>query len=397
MSTNTTMYAILMFLCGCGALVNYMAAALLSSEVVPSGNRVLMFSFVQGGFSLGYTILPLIGYLFQNWRWFLRATSLLGLLYMPYFWLIDESPRWLAAVGRDKEADEILLKIAKHNNLRIESDHKESEANICNEEKNSDINTETVDEKLGVLKTLKQAARRPVLIRRMLIVNSYPNQRHPHISYEKEFTDGFQMFRTCFINFRFCINLIYYVIGLNSNSLSGNRFINVFLFGLLDIAATLWFYLTADKLGRRNSYIAMVTMMAVFTVLTPFAGKWHPTLTNVLVCTSKLIASAEFSIIILYTGELFPTALRHSITGISNAVGRIGGITAPYVLYAGDPTSSITTSIIIASVLLASAVLFFFLPKTVNQTLPQSIEDAVNMKRFVRPSLTTKLFVSLCI
>ncbi|XP_078495497.1 solute carrier family 22 member 4-like isoform X1 [Ciona intestinalis] len=245
MSTNTTMYAILMFLCGCGGLVNYMAAALLSSEVVPSGNRVLMFSFVQGGFSLGYTILPLIGYLFQNWRWFLRATSLLGLLYIPYFWLIDESPRWLAAVGRDKEADEILLKIAKHNNIRIESDHKESEANICNEETNFDINTETVEEKLGVLKTLKQAARRPVLIRRMLIV--------------------------CLA--WFCINLIYYVIGLNSNSLSGNRFINVFLFGLLDIAATLWFYLTADKLGRRNSYIAMVTMMAVFTVLTPFAGK----------------------------------------------------------------------------------------------------------------------------
>uniref|UniRef100_F6PI79 Major facilitator superfamily (MFS) profile domain-containing protein n=2 Tax=Ciona intestinalis TaxID=7719 RepID=F6PI79_CIOIN len=178
----------------------------------------------------------------------------------------------------------------------------------------------------------------------------------------------------------FCINLLYYVIGLNSNSLSGNRFINVFLLGLLDIAATAWFYLTADKLGRRNSYISMVTMMAIFTVLTPFAGKWHPTLTNVLVCTSKLIASVGFSIILLYTGELFPTALRQSITGISNAVGKMGGITAPYVLYAGDPTGSITTSIIIGSVLLASAVLFLFLPRAINQTLPQSIEDAVNMR-----------------
>lgn len=47
--------------------------------------------------------------------------------------------------------------------------------------------------------------------------------------------------------------------------------------------------------------------------------------------SGKFGASAAFSIVYLYTAELFPTAIRSTATGLCSMMARIGGIAAPQV------------------------------------------------------------------
>ncbi len=42
------------------------------------------------GFSEGYLLMPLLAFLLRDWRWYLRSIGFMGVLYIPYFWLIDE-------------------------------------------------------------------------------------------------------------------------------------------------------------------------------------------------------------------------------------------------------------------------------------------------------------------
>lgn len=37
-------------------------------------------------FSLGYMLSPVVGYLLQNWRWYMRANAMIGIFYIPYYW-----------------------------------------------------------------------------------------------------------------------------------------------------------------------------------------------------------------------------------------------------------------------------------------------------------------------
>ena len=45
----------------------------------------------------------------------------------------------------------------------------------------------------------------------------------------------------------------------------------------------------------------------------------------------KLGASSAFSIIYLFSAELYPTVARNSLMGASSMVARLGGIVSPYI------------------------------------------------------------------
>ena len=56
-----------------------------------------------------------------------------------------------------------------------------------------------------------------------------------------------------------------------------------------------------------------------------------PTLLLILVLIGKFGASAAFSLIYVYTAELFPTEVRSTALGLCSMMARIGGIAAPQV------------------------------------------------------------------
>lgn len=55
----------------------------------------------------------------------------------------------------------------------------------------------------------------------------------------------------------------------------------------------------------------------------------------VLAMVSRFNVTICFSTVYVYTGELFPTHVRHTVLALSSAIARLGGIIAPFIIYAG--------------------------------------------------------------
>ena len=54
-----------------------------------------------------------------------------------------------------------------------------------------------------------------------------------------------------------------------------------------------------------------------------------------MVLTGKFGFTMAFSVVYIYTAELYPTVLRNIGIGMCSSAARIGSITAPYVIYLG--------------------------------------------------------------
>jgi len=55
----------------------------------------------------------------------------------------------------------------------------------------------------------------------------------------------------------------------------------------------------------------------------------------VITMLAKLTVAVCYNVIYFYTGELFPTNIRHLVLATSGALSRIGGIVAPFIIFAG--------------------------------------------------------------
>ncbi|XP_038651896.1 solute carrier family 22 member 4-like isoform X2 [Scyliorhinus canicula] len=117
-SPNWEMFCFLNFLVGIGQISNYVAAFVLGSEILGKSVRVIYATAGIGiSFAFGYMLLPLVAYFIRSWWILLLALSLPGLLYIPLWWFVYESPRWLLSKGRVREAEAILQHMAKKNGV----------------------------------------------------------------------------------------------------------------------------------------------------------------------------------------------------------------------------------------------------------------------------------------
>uniref|UniRef100_A0A8C2ZUR3 Major facilitator superfamily (MFS) profile domain-containing protein n=1 Tax=Cyclopterus lumpus TaxID=8103 RepID=A0A8C2ZUR3_CYCLU len=118
-STSWIMFTVLLFINGLGQISNFVAALVLGTEILTGHVRVLYSSMGAClSFTLGYMMLPGCAYLLRDWTSLLLALSLPCLAYLPLWWFIPESPRWLLSQGRVEEAESIVRKAAKWNKVQ---------------------------------------------------------------------------------------------------------------------------------------------------------------------------------------------------------------------------------------------------------------------------------------
>lgn len=120
---NFVSYVICMFFTGLMGLVNFLVAFIMATEIMDVKHRNSMAIGPFVAFSVGYLFSPLLGFLLQNWRWYMWANGLLGIFYLPYLWVMPESPRWLITRGRIDDAKKMLRKIAKMNKAEVDIDN----------------------------------------------------------------------------------------------------------------------------------------------------------------------------------------------------------------------------------------------------------------------------------
>ena len=93
----------------------------------------------------------------------------------------------------------------------------------------------------------------------------------------------------------------------------------------------------------------------------------------------KSSASISFSVVYLYTLELFPTQMRTSSLGVCSAIARIFGLAVPFVksldMY-WSPLPLLTLGV----PSIVGGLLVYFLPETKDKALPENMKQAQKLE-----------------
>lgn len=112
-SVNWYMFTALRFLLAVATGGTMVTSFVLTMELIGAKYRDTVGIVYQIPFNLGHLSLPLFGYFLRDWSSFQLAISLPSVLFLSYYFLLPESPRWLMTVGRSKDALKIMKAAAK--------------------------------------------------------------------------------------------------------------------------------------------------------------------------------------------------------------------------------------------------------------------------------------------
>lgn len=107
------MFTILRFLLAVATGGTMVSSFVLTMEIIGAKYRDTVGIIYQIPFNLGHLTLPLFGYFLRDWNTFQLAISLPSILFLSYYFLLPESPRWLLTAGKAKEATIIMETAAK--------------------------------------------------------------------------------------------------------------------------------------------------------------------------------------------------------------------------------------------------------------------------------------------
>ncbi|XP_027839261.1 organic cation transporter protein isoform X1 [Aphis gossypii] len=309
----------------------------LTMEVVGGKWRTVVSTLHHIPFNLGHMSMALISYFIRNWRQFQLAITLPSLFFFTYWWIIPESPRWLLAVGKEKQARKILTTGASRNNRKLDGEFEKSLMNSQPEKGG--------DENKGNLFDL---FRTPNLRKKTLAV---------------------------FFNWMVC-GLCFYGLAQYMGEIGGNIFINVASSGLIELPGAFLCIYLMEKFGRRNTLLSANLVTALACILITFLPQNSEVEHYKFILASLGIvgSSIAFPTIYLFSGELFPTVVRNVGVGSASMCARIGSVIAPFVSSLGV-FNVYLPPMIFGTVPLIGALLCLLLPETRGAQLPVTIED----------------------
>lgn len=112
-SVNWYMFTTLRFLLAVATGGTMVTSFVLTMELIGAKYRDAVGIIYQIPFNLGHLTLPLFGFFLRDWDKFQLAISLPSILFLSYYYLLPESPRWLLTAGKANEAIKVLEKAAK--------------------------------------------------------------------------------------------------------------------------------------------------------------------------------------------------------------------------------------------------------------------------------------------
>ncbi|XP_067408694.1 solute carrier family 22 member 15-like isoform X2 [Emydura macquarii macquarii] len=308
----------------------------LTQEYVGKSFWALTGSLTNLTFAVGIAVYALLGYNIREWRFLAFVSNSPGVFFFLLSFMLPESPRWLYSQGNTAEAEDVLQYMARGNGKeRLTIKLKPCAGTM---KKN--------DSAPGILNLVKH----PVLRWRTVIL--------------------MYIWYVC--------SLVYYGLTFNAGELGGNLYLNVALYGLIEVPAfpLCMFFIEKSWSGRcktTTSFLIFAGFACIFTMFLPEnAGLFFsPTL---LALCGKLAVSAAFNIVYIYTSELYPTVVRNAGLGVCSMACRFGGILAPFVPSLKS-LSPFVPFMVFGISGLSAGFLTLLLPETLNKPIAESIED----------------------
>ncbi|XP_002741807.2 organic cation transporter protein-like [Saccoglossus kowalevskii] len=341
---NYVMFVVMRFFIPVSQYGVYLAGFVLVCEYVGPTKRTFTGMMYSSFFSAGYMVLAVYAYFIREW-WILQLVTIVpNVIFLIYYWVVPESPRWLISVGRTKEAENIISRCARINKVDIPKDlFKQEWQNETKRDNTGDLN----QTKYGCI----------TLIR-------YPNLRKKTII-------------LCYT--WITITLIYYGISFDTSNLGGNVYLNMFISGVVEIAAYIFGIILMEnsRIGRRWAHCSTLVFAGIACIALAFVPPCggYVWLGITLAMLGKFGITSAFGMIYVYSAELFPTPLRSVGVGTCSMCARIGGILAPQLLLMGEVWKQLPP-LVFGITSIVAGILIVFLPETRGVELPESIEEA---------------------
>lgn len=317
-------------------------------ELVGPKYRVLGGVLINVAYALGEALLGVVAMYLINWRTLLQVVYGPTFLMIFYLWLIPESVRWLIAKGRIHDAVKVLHDVAKTNKKIL------SPATI------TEMNKISIDE---------EHDKEPEIDTENTVYNALKN--------------NVMLFRIINCSLCWATNtLVYYGLSIISVSIGRNKFESFIYVSLIEIPAQFFVWYTGDNLGRVKTLSGTLLASGLACIATIFIDP-KSSYNLVVFLIGKCAITMSFTMLYIYTAELFPTKLRHSLFGMCSMFGRIGSMLAPQAPLLATVFKDLPM-IVFGIVAFISGLLTVFMPETLNIELPDTLDEAVSLKAAIR-------------
>nr|XP_051699256.1 solute carrier family 22 member 4 isoform X1 [Oryctolagus cuniculus] len=339
-SISWEMFTVLFLIVGMGQISNYVVAFILGTEILGKSVRILFSTLgVCTFFAVGYMLLPLFAYFIRDWRMLLLALTVPGVLCVPLWWFIPESPRWLISQRRFREAEEIIRKAAKMNKTAV-----------------------------------------PVVI-----FDPVELQELNLLKEQKVFI--LDLFRTRNIATMTIMSVLlwmltsvgYFALSLNSPNLHGDPYLNCFLSALIEVPAYITAWLLLRTLPRRYIIAGVLFWGGGVLLLIQLVPADYNFVSIGLVMLGKFGVTSAFSMLYVFTAELYPTLVRNMAVGVTSMASRVGSIVAPYFVYLGA-YNRMLPYIVMGSLTVFIGIVTLFFPESFGMTLPETLDQMQKVK-----------------
>jgi sugar porter (SP) family MFS transporter len=112
LATGVTFLVVARAIIGLGIGFTSVTAPVYVSELAPPQSRGMLIGLYQFALTLGIALADLVGYLLatqEAWRWMFGLAVVPTVFFLVVVLTVPESPRWLFAHGRGKDAENVLL------------------------------------------------------------------------------------------------------------------------------------------------------------------------------------------------------------------------------------------------------------------------------------------------
>uniref|UniRef100_A0A8B9LQ25 Solute carrier family 22 member 15 n=1 Tax=Astyanax mexicanus TaxID=7994 RepID=A0A8B9LQ25_ASTMX len=309
---------------------------ILSQEYVGKSYWALTGTLTNMTFAVGIALFAVLGYYIRQWRNLATAANCPGVLLFLFCITLPESPRWLFSRGRTNQAERVLQSFAVRNGKgRITLKLRRTPGSS---------GSEVPSPGLLVLATHS-------VLRCRTVVLMY-------------------VWYAC--------SLVYYGLTMNASEDKGNRYLSVAMYGLVELPAypLCIYFINKTWAGRRKSLASFLILAGLCCLISMFlpvqSGSWASG--SSLALLGKLMVSAAFNIVYVYTSELYPTVIRNAGLGVCSMSCRVGGILAPFVpsmkvLHASMPFT------VFCLIGVTAGALGLLLPETLNKPVAETLEE----------------------
>ncbi|EAA08673.4 AGAP004104-PB [Anopheles gambiae str. PEST] len=352
------LFASLAFIGSFSTNTSFQSPLIIAMEISKDANRAALSLWQLVGWTAGVCLAPLILWWMRDWSWFMIVTSLPCLLFYCFPRYAIESPRWLASQGRYGACLAQLRKIATINGRPFELTEQQ----------------------------LKALVPRP--------------EREKTYGIASLFSGWHMSKLTGLLLFSWICNTIpTFTLFLLSLQMGGNPFLNNFWQGAVELPAYLLGQLCCDRLGRRftNSGAFLAATLACLPVVLLIHRPGTELYVTMLAIVVKFFVCVTYFALYLQSVELYPTSLRQTGTSFGIIVSNVFGAVGPYIVYLGTSRDLRLPFVAMALIMLVGAVSAIFLPETLHQKLPETMDEGRQFGRDQRfwsipkrpPSATT--------